>query len=269
MLSPDGGLTWRTPAGGSLTPPIVADQHGPTPRITLDDEFESHTWLSGFMAKDARLHFLYLAQMTPPRQHYVRCDAQTGRKELDTQPELRGREISVTGLDGFFAARRSLPNSPLYCVMPWQGRIACLASDDNGSTWYDYAVTEAQYRPYAVGGCREITADGHVIGAFTDTTDASAGQGNALVFIRFRAGLSWAEVTSVRYARGLATLRFGAHRGQPSRVRVQGSGGRWSQWARFAPQVKAPAAARPLFVQFRSRLGVVSDPAPLADGAVR
>ena len=48
---------------------------------------------------------LYLAQMEPPRQHYVRLDLATGRRERDTQPELRGREVSLRGLDGFFAAR--------------------------------------------------------------------------------------------------------------------------------------------------------------------
>ncbi|MBM3494077.1 MAG: hypothetical protein FJX72_07125 [Armatimonadetes bacterium] len=264
MLSPDGGLTWRTPSGDALIPPIVADQHGPTPRISLDDEFDSHTWLAGFMAKDARLHFLYLAQTTPPRQHYVRCDARTGRKELDTQPELRGREISLSGLDGFFAARALLPNSPLYCVMPWQGRIACLASDDNGTTWYDYAVSEGAFKPYAVGGCREITPDGDVIGAFTDTTGAFAGQDNALVFLRFRAGLSSAEVISMRHARGVATIRFGAHRGQPAQVRVRGADGRWSAWARFAAEAQIAVASRPTHGQLKSRLGIVSEPFALS-----
>lgn len=257
MVSHDGAATWRVPGGEALELPIVADQHGPAPRITLDDEFEKHTWLAGFMAKDDRLHFLYLAQTTPPRQHYVRCDARTGRKELDVQPELRGTQISLMGLDGFFAADPSVPNSPLYCVMAWQGRIACLASDDNGATWYDYAVSEGTFNPYAIGGCRAISPDGYVIGAFTNQSGTFAGQDNSLVFFRFRAGLCRAEVKSVEYSGRTVTVRFGAYHGQPAFVRVRGADGRWSDWSPFAPVIRI--ATRPTALQLKSRLGVVSE----------
>ncbi|MBI2303048.1 MAG: hypothetical protein HYU66_29420, partial [Armatimonadetes bacterium] len=163
-----------------------ADQHGPADRITLDDEYDVHTWLSSFLAKDGKLHFLYEAQSQPPREHYVRYDVTTAKRELDLYPEVKGQRMSLLGLDGFFAARSSVPGSTLYCVGNWQGRIACLASDDNGTTWYDYAVSQQTFNPYAIGGCRELTDDGHVIGSFTDQAVTPP----RVYFIRIQAGLS-------------------------------------------------------------------------------
>src|SRR5262249_29745992 len=46
MRSPDGGATWQTLAGTALEPPVVADDTGPADRISLEDEFEVHSWLS-------------------------------------------------------------------------------------------------------------------------------------------------------------------------------------------------------------------------------
>jgi BNR repeat-containing family member len=171
LQSPDGGLNWRHMDGRSVPLPVVADETGPADRITLDDEFACHTWLSNFMVKDGKAHFLYLAQTNPPRQHYVRYDLRTARREVDLQPEFRGERISLRGLDGFFAAPRHQKNSRLYCISrdATQPRLACLVSEDNGATWHDYAVSEPVISPYAIGGCREVTADGWVIGSFTDS----------------------------------------------------------------------------------------------------
>jgi hypothetical protein len=98
-------MPWRTMRGTSVRLPAVADEGGPADRITLDDEFEVHTWLSSFLVKDAKAHFLYLAQTNPPRQHYVRYDLKTARREVDLQPEFKGRRLSLRGLDGFLATR--------------------------------------------------------------------------------------------------------------------------------------------------------------------
>jgi hypothetical protein len=50
------------------------------------------------------------------------------------------------------------------------------ASDDDSATWYDYAVSDTDISPYAIGGCRKITPDRFVIVTFTDligpTSDA-------------------------------------------------------------------------------------------------
>lgn len=43
-LSPDGGDTWHAPGqDAAWNLPFVADQHGPAPRIILDDEYDRHT----------------------------------------------------------------------------------------------------------------------------------------------------------------------------------------------------------------------------------
>ncbi len=168
MKSADGGQSWQTLAGEPLTLPIVCDQSGPTDRITLDDEFDSHTWLSNFMVKDGKLHFVYLAQTTPSRQHYVRYDLRGGKKEIDVSPTIKGETLTLAGMDGFFAARAAQPKGPLYCVLSSAGHIACLVSRDNGQSWHDHAVSKDTYRPYSITGCREITDDGYIIGAFVD-----------------------------------------------------------------------------------------------------
>lgn len=189
MQSPDGGVQWQNLGGTPLELPVVADETGPAQRITLDDEFEFHTWLSSFLAKDGKLHFVYLAQTNPRRQHYMRYDVATGRRDVHYQPEFKGKTIRLAGLDGFFATRSHVRSSPLYCVMQDQGHIACLASDDNGETWYNYARSEDMFAPYSIGGCREITSDGYIIGSFTDQASdpQSSRRGSRVYFFKIRA----------------------------------------------------------------------------------
>ena len=91
VKSPDGGKSWQKMDGTPLTPPIVADDTGPSDRISLDDEFEVHTWLSNFLVRDGKAHFLYLAQ--PPAAaaalHAVRPE---DRQARDRHPAaLQGR----------------------------------------------------------------------------------------------------------------------------------------------------------------------------------
>ncbi len=174
MVSADGGRSWRTPAGEPLAPPIIADDGGPAPRITLDDEFESHTWLSNLLVKDGKVHMLYLAQTKPPREHYVRIDAKTGKQDARIQPVFQGETIALQGLSGFFATDRTKPKSPLYCVSNAGGRIGCLVSRDNGKTWHDHAVSRPVENPYSIGGCRSVTQDGFIIGTFTEQVASTA-----------------------------------------------------------------------------------------------
>lgn len=189
MKSGDGGETWQTLTGQPLTLPVIADDTGPADRISLDDEFEVHTWLSSFLVKDGKLHFLYEAQTQPtPREHYVRYDVATGKRELDISPRFGGETISICRLDGFFAADRTRGGSPLYCVgsaLNDSRRVACVISRDNGTTWHDYAKSDREFGTmYAIGGCREVTRDGYVIGSFTDTPAGGNGAGVPVYFLR-------------------------------------------------------------------------------------
>ena len=168
MLSPDSGASWRSLDGEALSPPVIADEGGRALRITLDDEFESHTWLSSFLVKEGKVHFVYLAQTKPPRQHYARFDVATGRRDVHIQPEFRGETIRLQGLDGFFATSSDRERPPLYCLMQDNGHVACLVSYDNGETWHDFAKSEETFSIYSLGGCREISDDGYILGTFTD-----------------------------------------------------------------------------------------------------
>lgn len=191
IQSSDCAVTWKNFAGQSLTLPVIADETGPSDRITLDDEFDVSTWLSSFLVKNGKAHFLYMARTKPPRQHHVRYDVVTSNREIDHQPELRGEKLSLGGLDGFFSTRSKDPKSPLFCISQQKGstRIGCLRSDDNGQTWKDHALSEPFRQPYAIGGCREITPDGSIIGSFTDVTGEQnkGGAGGRVHFFRISA----------------------------------------------------------------------------------
>jgi hypothetical protein len=177
IQSRTGGEAWQKADGTPLALPIVGDDTGPADAIVLPDELEQETWLANLLVKEDKAHFAYLAyrssvlpESTPfmNRQHYVRLDLATGRIDRNLYPEWKGERVSLNGQDGFFATR---PGAPLVHV----GRanhtsIGALASRDNGETWEDLALSESLGGSvlYAIGGCREITEDGFVLGTFTD-----------------------------------------------------------------------------------------------------
>lgn len=190
LQSPDGGSSWCTMSGKPVTLPVIADEGGPADRISLDDEFEAHTWLESFFVRGRKAHFLYLAQTEPPRQHYVRYDRAAARRELDLQPEFKGQKLTLRNLDGFFATRASEDNATIYVVSrdATANRLACLASDDNGSTWRDQAVSPLVVNAYSIGGSREVTTDGWIIGSFTEqiASTSESGGGSKVHFFRIR-----------------------------------------------------------------------------------
>ncbi len=165
MMSADQGNTWRDLKGRSIQIPVVADDQGAADRISSDDEFDSHTWLSSMMVSRGKVHFAYMAQTKPPRQHYIRYDLASGDRDQHLYPQFQGNQIKLLGLDGFFV-KDPLTESRIYFVGNDSGRIACLRSDDNGETWSDYARTEPAYAPYAIGGFRTVR-EGKIIGTFT------------------------------------------------------------------------------------------------------
>jgi len=260
MVSIDSGRTWQKMDGTPLQIPIKVDDSGPSDRITLDDEFEVHTWLSNFMVKDNKIHCLYLAQHTPYRQHYVRYDVETATKDIDIFPEFKGDEIYLLGLDGFFTTKSSLENAPLYCIGNFGGHPACLASDDNGETWYDYATCEESFNVYSIGGCREITADGYIIATFTDYKVTPEGEDKSQVhFLKIKAGLAKAELSKVNFLQGNLYLKFENIKGQPELIRFQQSDSSWSEWIRFEREQNISLYNAPVFYQLKSRMGIKSN----------
>ena len=188
MKSGDGGVTWQSMDGSPIQLPATADDGGSTDRITLDDEFESHTWLESFFVRSGKAHFLYLAQTRLPRQHYVRYNTAAAKRELDVYPDFKGDSLSLRNLDGFFAVDSTSTNGKIYAISrdAAKNRLACLVSSDNGSTWQDHAVSGPVKQLYSIGGCRETTHDGWIIGSFTDQagTTANASAKSKVYFFR-------------------------------------------------------------------------------------
>lgn len=172
MLSRDGGVSWQRLDGTPLTLPVIADDTGPTDRISLDDEFRVHSWLSSLLAKQGKLHFVYWADTKPPRQRYVRYDLTTGAKDVERQPMFARPEMTLPNDSGLLATAAGRESSPLYFVSTINDRrrLACLVSDDNGRSWLEFAISKRVFphRVYSIGGARELAADGSVIGTFTN-----------------------------------------------------------------------------------------------------
>ncbi|MCC6445261.1 MAG: BNR-4 repeat-containing protein [Armatimonadetes bacterium] len=116
ILSRDGGVTWQKMDGTLLALPVIADETGPSERITPGDKFDVHTWLFSLIAKGGKAHFFYSAQTSPPREHYIRYDSRTGRREIDLFPKFGGQAIFLMNLDGFSPRAPECGKRPLTAV---------------------------------------------------------------------------------------------------------------------------------------------------------
>ncbi len=273
IKSLDGGQSWQSLEGRRLGLPIVADESGPSTQISKESEFGVHTWLSAFMAKDTKLHFVYWAETKPQRQWYVRYDQATGKREIEIEHIFASRQQEKPNDSGAFAARRAVPGSTLYFVstIDERKRLACLASDDNGRTWYEYAVSDRlfPYRVYSIGTARELTRDAMIIGTFTDVEEKAKtyyeDRSGHVYFFRIQAGLCRAHVKKFKYAAGRAQLGFDEVCGQPEEIRLGFADGSSTEWHPFAAQIEVPAQSEPQHYQLKSRLGVVSPPQGLTN----
>ena len=196
MVSRDGGQTWHDLQGKQLTLPVIADDQGPALRVSLEDEFDCHTWLSSCFANSGKLHFVYLAQRKPARQHYVRYDLASGIEDRRIQPRFHGTDIELRGLDAVFVGH-PMDNDKLYCVGHDQGRLACLLSDDRGETWQDFARTEQTFQLYSINAFRWVTQDRGIVGSFTDQSGSnlSTDHDSRVFFFRIQTGQSDASPT--------------------------------------------------------------------------
>lgn len=173
--STDGGDRWETLSGKQLTVPFAADDGGPADLISLKSEFEVTTWLANALPRFGKLHAVYETQSEPRRYNYVRLDTIRGQEELRIAPAFGGKSLRLQGLDGSLASQANKPDAPIFCVVrdATRARLACLRSDDQGSSWSDWAVSPDFHSPYAIGTCREISANGAVLGTFTDAIEPS------------------------------------------------------------------------------------------------
>ncbi len=256
LATRDSGNTWRRFDGSLVSIPVKDDNSCPTDCISLADEYGSHHWLANLMVKDGKLHFMYASEISSVnRQHYVRYDLKSGKRDINLYPDFQGKALTIRSLDGFFATRSSLANAPLYCIGNCQGRIGCVASDDNGATWYDYALSQQAFVPYSIGGCREISAEGSILGSFTDQRDPPG----KVFFLRIKAGLTSARIFKSNYARGTFSAQFTDVRGQPENIHFSADGKNWSGWQAFSTNLNVSLAVRPRYFQLRSRMAVESE----------
>jgi len=179
IVSRDGGNSWQKFDGMPLMLPILDNENGPADMINRKDSLDVHTILNGFMVKDNKLHFAYWVDKKPHQMHYVRYDTKTMQRDIESQPFFKGQEGTKMNNSGFLCSRRSVPGSAIYYVTGDRMKLLCFASDDNGTTWYEYAVGDKSYPInkvgwhgiYSIGGARELAADGQIIGTFTEVAD--------------------------------------------------------------------------------------------------
>ncbi len=177
MKSPDAGRTWQTLGGKPLQPPVVADDSGPTQRLSKDDELLDHSWLFGCWPRQGKLHFVYSTFPAPRNSgiwpaeqlRYVCVDAKTGEVVREqTGERLVGGRVGLNKWNGFLASRRKDPQAPLYVTAADDERIAAIWTE-HGERWHEAARSRRRFSHcYSVSGCRELTPDGWVLGAFTD-----------------------------------------------------------------------------------------------------
>jgi hypothetical protein len=181
VKSSDGGLSWQSMGGAPITTPTTPEPNGPSTMINLADEITPWaTWLSTMHVKGGKVHFAYHtgdpwdpAYFNNPghidRQHYMRFNGTSGAREIDTWPGTwTGTNITIRTTDGLLASDSHDPSGPLYMVgASTTGHLSALMSKDNGTTWLDYATSSLSIGLYAIGGSRELSVDGKVIGSFS------------------------------------------------------------------------------------------------------
>jgi hypothetical protein len=96
---------------------------------------------------------------------YTRFDDGPGYREV-TQRGPAGATVRP----GLFGAFFVEDGEALYLVGgDAEGRIAVIRSDDNGDSWTDFALSDQTFGMiYAVSGSQRVTADGNIVGMFTD-----------------------------------------------------------------------------------------------------
>lgn len=169
VKSLDGGESWQKLDGTPLNTPIPPDEAGPTDRITLNDEYDVHTWLKQLFVKNNKLYFPYTAQFTTPRYHFSRYDLTTGKKDQDVP--WNGPTLDLSELHGFCASKSVDPTYPIYCASRGtNNNLNVVVSYDQGKSWHDHGTGKDQgdYNIWSTGGYREITSDGHLIGTYTN-----------------------------------------------------------------------------------------------------
>jgi len=181
----DGGASWLTMSNTPVSVPTTSDPSGPATTINLPGEEAYQIWLANMHVKNGKVHFFYRMEtnlwnyagagsppLIPERQHYMRFDAATGVREIDSWSNFaggswKGDTLTVNAVYGCFASDPSDAHSPLYAMFCGSSTIAAIVSYDNGSTWHDAAQSPNEATVADVGCARHSPKNGHVIGTFS------------------------------------------------------------------------------------------------------
>ncbi|MGE3683825.1 MAG: hypothetical protein AB7G93_19070 [Bdellovibrionales bacterium] len=191
MKSEDGGATWLDMNSSPITTPVAADHESAAYELVPSGELGYHNWLANMLPKGDAVHFMYMNQAPSVSEHYIRYNLKIPGEDIRTPTEFRGQIFSLRSLDGFFSSPDETETSTLYAVsvsipLPGesQSRIAVLASDDNGRTWFDYAYSPFTMSPYAVTGSRRVSLGGDVHGMFVNQSASGARDSHQLIYFR-------------------------------------------------------------------------------------
>jgi hypothetical protein len=206
VRSRDGGVTWQNLAGDALTPPFVGDPDGSTTEVTQAWERPCTTWLTAFAVTEHKAHFFYLVSPNASERacalarnvvRYQRFDLATGLRDMNTK-EFAAGGVTFDNrrgyfLNGFFAT--SPRDGTLFLTSQTaDNRLAIVASPDEGMTWRLVSQTEPlDDHLYAIGGQRQVTADGTIVGSFTDDSLHPAEEASAVRFLRHTAPVTSRE----------------------------------------------------------------------------
>lgn len=166
-----GGLPWENLSGTPLTPPFVGDHEGDTTEITLPEERPCTTWLTAFAVTRHKAHLFYLAAPNLSVVRYRRFDLDAGKFDaVEDTFAPGGVTFDNPGghfLNGFFAT--SPRDGTLFLTSRTaDNRLAIVASADEGTTWRLASRTDPlDDHLYAIGGQRQVTSDGKIMGSFT------------------------------------------------------------------------------------------------------
>lgn len=196
VRSSDGGVTWQNLAGEALVPPFVGDQDGDTTEVTLPWERPCTTWLTGFAVTESKAHFFYQASPNASEAactlganviRYQRFDLATGVRKSEGAPVIDGVTLENTGgyyINGFFAVSPR-DGKLLLTSQTADNRLVVVASDDEGETWRLGSQSEPLAdHLYAIGGPRQVGADGRVLGSYTHDSLQPAEEPSAVRFFR-------------------------------------------------------------------------------------